>query len=56
MNNELIKDFLRTVIKTLNSVSVSGEQNLDRILGVILNARALLEALEDSNGNTTSKP
>lgn len=41
------KDTLRAVINTLNKVSVTGRENMDRLLGSIIALEKALAALEE---------
>lgn len=51
-------DFLRMIIKTLNTIEVKGAENLDRMLGCIQGLERLDAAMEGTknDSNNEQKP
>ena len=50
----VVKETLSALLNTLNAISVSGKENMNRLLGCIMTVESLMQ-LAETCGNTAEK-
>lgn len=56
MKDPPVSETIKAVINTLNSVTVSGRDNMDRLLGSIIALEKVLARLEEQKSTAEAKP